>query len=282
MKAGLQPSLPGTPRVSVAGEESLGCGEESPACLQLLAAPSAPILGDGDLPWVRPPRETLGAKSRCALRQQRPSRPLARPAVQPSERSGSQSAQPTVQRGSMWMSLAQSLHRLTQTQRGQCRVGIGAASRLDHGPGVALEGRDFDRQDPRAMPAELTATQRNRRQMALNASGSQPVRVPIHPLPRVDQSPGTSAVRASRVGPDTLSLACDASESSIPNGNGNGYGSLSGSRRGTGVLAPVPHFREKTRTLLSQHVSSKRLIHPASPSPAPRESELLDLFTGRL
>jgi hypothetical protein len=70
------------------------------------------------------------------------------------------------------------------------------------------------------------------------------------------QTMGTTDLPADRFAFDSRSQ-----KSIIRDGDGNWDSTLSGSPRGTGVSAPVPHFFQKAETLSLQPTPRKQLVH---------------------
>jgi hypothetical protein len=260
MKTRRQPLLPGRPGIGRLRKEPVGHVEKPGAGLQLFVTPTATTLGGADRMRLCPTRQQVRVQSLGALGDQRGDRwPLPVP-IQSPQGPCAESAQPAVQSRRMRMATHEP-HRLPQADRGPLRIGIRRAGRFHHRARVALVGRDLDRQNPKAFPADLAPTQWHRRLTILNAATARPPRAPCHPPAQITQHAHRPATRTRNLPADRLAFDRRSLQGIIGDGDGNWDSTLSGSPRGTGARTPVPHFLQKARTLSPQPAPRKQVVH---------------------
>jgi len=267
MKARLQPLLPRRPGISGLREEPAGRVVEPGAGFQLLTALRASVLarrnrisrplGESDVPLRRQlPAQDFGAFGD----QGGDRRPLPMP-IQSPQCPRAHRAQPAVQRGRMWSVPAQTHHRLPQADSGTVLGSVRGASRLDHRPRVALACSDLHGQDPQPPLANGATAFRQRRRAVFHASAAWPARSPRHPSAGIKQHADGATRRTRNPCTDRFAFDGRGLQSIICDGDRSWDNTLSGSPRGTGVCAPVPHFFQKARTLPPQHLPRKQLVH---------------------
>ena len=253
MKASLQPTLPGRPGIGGLWEAPAGRIEKPGARFQLLAALNAAALGGRDRLRLRPACRQIQTQPLGTLGDQRGDRWSQALPIQAPQGPCAESAQPAVQGGRMRMVLAQSYYRLPQRDRRTIRGGIGCAGRLDDWPCVTLVRRDLHRQHAHPLLAHAAAALRHRR---------LPVLYPATPWPtRSSGQPSASPDQRANGATDRFAFDSRGLQGIIRDGDGSWDSTLSGTPRGTGVLAPVPHFLQKTSTLPPQPPPRKPLVH---------------------
>ena len=261
MKVSLQPFLPRRPGVGRSRKEPVGGVEKPGASLQPVAALRAPVLARGDRIRLRPAPSQLVAQARGAFRDQGGRRRPGIVPIQPPQGPGTEPAQPAVESGRMRRPVTQPLHRLAQAFRGSVWGHVRRAGCFNHRPRVALERRDLHRQYPKASPADLAPAQRYRRLTLIQSAVARPQRTARNPAGKVDQRADGPAMWTKNLRADRFAFDSRGLQGIIRDGDGNRDSKLSGSPRGTGVDAPVPHFLQKAKTLLPYPLSCKPLVH---------------------
>jgi len=261
MKTRLQPLLPRRPGIGGLRKKPAGRVEEPSTGFQLLAALRAVVFARRNRIWLVPLRRQFRQENFGTFGDEGGDGwPLPMP-IQSPQPTRSQCAQPAVQRGRMGRRLPQACHRLPQRDARPLRGGIGGAGRLDDRPGVTLAWSDLHRQDPQSPLAGAAAAFRHRRQPMLNAAGHRPLRPAQQPPTGVNQRANGATQRADNPRADRFVFDGRGLQGIIRDGDGNWDNTLSGSPRGTGVRAPVPHFFQKARTLSLQRLPRKPLVH---------------------
>ena len=261
MKTRFQPTLPGRPGIGGLREQPATHLEQPAAGFQSVAALEAAVLGRRDRMRLRPTRQQVRVQSFGALGDQRGDRRSQPAPIQTPQGSCPQPAQPAVQRCRVRMSGTHASNRLPQAGRGPLRVGIRRAGRFHYRPRVALVRRELHRQNPKALPAERASAQRHRCLTVLDPATARPPRAPRHPATKIHQRSDRQAMGTRNLSADCFAFDSRGFQGIIRDGDGNWDSTLSGSPRGTGVSAPVPHFFQKARTLSLQPPPRKQLVH---------------------
>jgi hypothetical protein len=94
-----------------------------------------------------------------------------------------------------------------------------------------------------------------------HAANRRPLRPPHHRSAGKDQRANRATRRTNHPLADRFAFDGYSLQGIIRDGDGNWDSTLSGSPRGTGVLAPVPHFFQKAETLSLQCLPRKQLVH---------------------
>jgi hypothetical protein len=141
------------------------------------------------------------------------------------------------------------------------RVGVRGAGRFHRRPRVALVRRDLHRQDPQALPADRAPAQGHRRLAMLEAPRAGPNRPSHRPSAKINQRADRQAIRTRNLPADRFAFDGRGQKGIIRDGDRSWDSTLSGSPRGTGVRAPVPHFLQKAKKLSLQPPSGKELVY---------------------
>jgi hypothetical protein len=261
MKTRLQPLFPRRPGIGGLREEPVGRVEKPGAGLQLLVALRAAVLARRNRIRPGPRRRQFPVQALGALGDQGGDRRPQPMPIQPAQCPCAHCAQPAMQGGRMGSVLTQPRHRLPQAGRRAVYVRIRRAGRFHHRPRVALVGGDLSRQDAEALPAYGAAALRHRRLAVLDAATARPARSPRHPPAGIDQRAHRTAGRTRNQPANRFAFDGRGFQRIIRDGDGSWDSTLSGSPRGTGVRAPVPHFLQKVATLSLQRLSRKQLVY---------------------
>jgi len=261
MKTRLQPMLPGRPGVGGVREQPAGRGEKPGAGFQPVTALDAAILVGGNGMGMRPGGQQPAAQTLGAFGDQGGHRRPQPVPIQPAHDPCAESAQPAVHGGGVRMAFAHAPDRLAQAGRRPLCVGIRRTGRFHHRPRVALVGRDLNGQDAQTLLADGADALRHRRLAILDAPTARPARSPRHPSAGPDQRANGATRWTRNLLADRFAFDSRALQGIICDGDGNWDSTLSGSPRGTGVCAPVPHFLQKAETLPLQDPPRKQLVH---------------------
>jgi hypothetical protein len=261
MKTRLEPHLPGRPGIGGLRKEATGRVEEPGAGLQMVATLKAAVLAQSDWMRLRPVQEQVLAQALGAFGDQRPDRRSLSVPIPAPQDPCTESAQPAVQRGRVRMSGPHAPHGLPQAGRRTICGGIRRARGFDDRPRVALVGRDLNGQNAATLFADGTDALRYWRLAILNAATARPTRPARQPATGPDQRANGATRRTRNLLADGFAFDSRSLQGIICDGDGSWDSTLSGSPRGTGVCAPVPHFFQKARTLSLQRLPRKQVVH---------------------